>query len=144
MAPWVLANRHAGLRLAAVALTARGRPEERGHGLDGRIVEEAELMIKVATEPGTVILELYGELDLASAGALERELHRAEQEVASGTVIVDLGALSFADSTGLNMLVAADRRAAEGPWSLEFLRPGGAPSRLFDLTGLAHSLSFLD
>jgi anti-anti-sigma factor len=113
-------------------------------GSDERVVEAGELMVKLSVEPEVAVLELYGELDLASAEALERELRRAEQAVETGSVIVDLGALAFIDSTGLSILVAAQRRAEGAPWKLGFLRPAGEPTRLFELTGLDQTLPFLD
>jgi anti-anti-sigma factor len=108
------------------------------------IVESGELMVRIRAEPETSMLELYGELELANADTLERELHVLEQGVSPQTIVVDLSALDFIDTTGLSTLVAADRRAREGGWAFGLLRPVGQVERILRLTGLWEDLPFLD
>ena len=59
-------------------------------------------------------LELAGELDLANAAEVERELLHAEAGDA-GAILVDLCGLRFIDSTGIRVLLrAAARSRADG------------------------------
>jgi anti-sigma B factor antagonist len=124
------------------ALPVRAAPRR----LDGQVqvVECGELMIRIRAEAEASMLELYGELELANAGTLERELHVLEEGIAPKTIIVDLSALAFIDTSGLSALVSADRRAREGGWSFGLLRPVGQVERILLLTGLWENLHFLD
>ncbi|MGH2969359.1 MAG: STAS domain-containing protein, partial [Solirubrobacteraceae bacterium] len=54
-----------------------------------------------------------GELDLATAPALEAALQRALESAASGRVVLDLRELDFIDSSGLRTLLTARRRAED-------------------------------
>jgi anti-sigma B factor antagonist len=79
------------------------------------------------------VLALHGELDLASAPQLERELVDAPATDGKGLVI-DLSGLEFMDSTGLHLLLAANQRSQENG-QRRSLRPGPpAVHRVFELT----------
>jgi anti-anti-sigma factor len=91
----------------------------------------------------TVAMSLDGELDLASAKAVEEGLLAAEQGPPA-RVIVDLTKLDFIDSTGLRLLLQADARAREQGYEL-VLWPGKATvQRVFEITGALDVLSFED
>jgi anti-sigma B factor antagonist len=57
------------------------------------------------------VLEVGGELDLATVPRLRDALVRFLGEHAGQPVVVDLGGVLFIDSTGLGVLVGAQRRA---------------------------------
>lgn len=80
-------------------------------------------------------IELAGELDLANASVLEAELERALRD-GTGAVVVDMSALTFIDSTGIALLVAAlghDDAAGR----LGFVpSPAPAVTRVLALTGV--------
>ena len=82
-----------------------------------------------------VVLTLFGELDLASSPALEQELDKVAGE---GLIVVDLRQLEFIDSTGLSVLIRANRRAHErgAQFAVVAGRDGGQVQRLLGLTGL--------
>jgi anti-sigma B factor antagonist len=105
-------------------------------------VELSELRIRVEHQIGESFLALYGELDLTSSPALDRELHRAIE--ASPTIVVDLSALQFIDSTGLRSVVVAARRAESMHRNLRFLRPPPEVARMLALTGVDDVLRYLD
>jgi len=69
-------------------------------------------VISVLTLPGSVppVVKVYGEVDLATAPALDRHL-AATIGTACPDVVVDLGEVSFMDASGLGVLVRADNRA---------------------------------
>ena len=60
---------------------------------------------------GVAVLALHGELDFGDAPALENML-RDEFADGSRAVLLDLSALEFVDSSGINTLVHASRLAA--------------------------------
>jgi anti-sigma B factor antagonist len=59
---------------------------------------------------GRVVLAVAGEVDLSTAPELHRELDRLV-DAGAGTVVADLTAVTFLDSTGLSALVAGRNRA---------------------------------
>ena len=75
-----------------------------------------------------------GELDLMSAGELEREV-AGLYERGFDRVVVDLRSVSFMDSSGLGTLVTL-RNAARRQAHAFVLIPGGWPvERLFEVSG---------
>lgn len=77
----------------------------------------------IEAEPdGThVVLAVRGEVDIATAPELRERL--AETVVAYDAVVVDLERVPFMDSTGLGVLVAAQRRAAAAGHAVVLARP---------------------
>ncbi len=80
------------------------------------------------------MLVLRGDLDLRTARIAEEALAAAEDS--HELVALDLGKLSFTDSTGLRPIVAAEQRARESGDRLVIV--GGPPwvQRLFEVTGI--------
>jgi anti-anti-sigma factor len=99
---------------------------------------ESHFRIEVSDVGARSLLKLVGELDLASAPVLEKELDRLDD---SAQIIVDLRDLEFIDSTGLSVLVRANQRAADGGGEFGIISSGdGQVRRLLDLTGLQEHL----
>lgn len=106
------------------------------------------LTISSDVEEGALSIALVGELDLSGAGQMEASLAEAERGLASAAeagprrLVIDLGRLTFLDSTGLRLLLQADARAREGGYEL-VLRPGGpSVQRVFEVTGALDVLHF--
>jgi anti-sigma B factor antagonist len=97
------------------------------------------LSLETASEAGVRTLRLGGELDLAGAPALEAAIEEAMADSES-RLVIDFSALTFIDSTGIAILVAAlgDERAAG---RLGFV-PSTAPAvtRVLRLTGVEERL----
>lgn len=89
------------------------------------------------------MIEVSGELDLASSPALEQELEQGPGSDAP-VVIVDLRKLEFMDSTGLSVLVRAHQRAAETDRRFGLVKGPPQVQRLLDLTGVAERLTIVD
>jgi anti-sigma B factor antagonist len=91
----------------------------------------------------TVVIEVTGELDLASSPDLEHEL---EEGLASRAqlLIVDLRGLEFMDSTGLSVLVRAHQRAAQTGQRFGVVRGPQQVQRLLSLTGVADRLTIVE
>lgn len=88
-------------------------------------------------------ITLSGELDLANAGEVEAELRRAEAGDAD-SIVLDLSSVSFIDSTGMRLLVAAAARSRADSNRLTLLRGGPAVQRALQLTALEGQLPFAD
>jgi anti-anti-sigma factor len=103
---------------------------------------EDHFRIEVSSSQARSVLTLLGELDLASAPALEQELEEVEDR---GCVVVDMRRLDFIDSTGLRVLIKAHQRATETDRQFAILSPDdGQVRQLLDLTGVRDRLNMAD
>lgn len=102
-------------------------------------------MLDLTTETTgtTVRLALGGELDIASAAQVEQELARIEG-LEPATIVLDLRELSFMDSTGLRIVVAADGRARKQGRRLVIVRGPEAVQRILHMTRLDERLEIVD
>jgi anti-anti-sigma factor len=101
-----------------------------------------EFRVDVTRSPHGAVLALVGELDLATADAFAAEVRH---HFDAGPVLLDLGALSFLDSSGVRALDALRRDVDRHGWTLAIapdLQPG--VRRLLDMTGLLAELPFRD
>jgi anti-sigma B factor antagonist len=80
-----------------------------------------------------LVVALDGELDLASGPGLARQLAPLAQ--AGRHLILDLGALSFCDCTGLGLILRWQRQAAAAGGVLHTVAAGPRFRRLVALTG---------
>jgi len=89
----------------------------------------------VRFDPDEVIVEVRGELDVATAPLLADVI---DQLIAEGArqLAVDLGEASFVDSTGLGTLLAAHRRMQAHQGNLVLKEPRPATRRLLEATAL--------
>ena len=86
---------------------------------------------------GVHTIGVAGEVDIATAAQLAAVLEQCD----GSCVCVDLAGVTYMDSSGLALLVAASRSAAER--EAEFTVRNVAPhvQRTFELTGIEHLLS---
>jgi anti-sigma B factor antagonist len=93
----------------------------------------------VSIEPGSHDAELVvlvrGEVDLLTAPMLQDELDDAIGKRPE-TLVVDLDAVSFLDSSGCNALVQGKRRADVHGVGLELVQLSPACRRVFEIAGL--------
>lgn len=89
-----------------------------------------------------VVVSAAGELDLATADELRAVMRAAEAQ--APTVVLDLRAVTFIDSSGLSVIVAENQRAQAEQRRL-MVAVDGAPmvERLLDLTGLQRTLTIV-
>lgn len=95
-----------------------------------------EFTIEQRRDPdGATRLIVRGELDLATAGRLQAALDELREQ--RSQVRLDLSSLAFMDSTGLGLIVGAQRDAARDGWGFELDPRVSEPTRrLFTLAGL--------
>jgi anti-sigma B factor antagonist len=93
---------------------------------------------------GVRLLEVFGELDLATAPRLCARLDAA-RGARVRRLVVDLTGVDFIDSTGLRALMGAstELRHAGGKLAVALLPEGGV-ARLFDVTGIRENLRTFD
>ena len=94
---------------------------------------EGEFRVSVTTDADTHVVSLSGELDIATADQLT-EAMAGVQPAAGSRLIIDLSAVSFMDSTGLRVLIAANRDAAAGDYSLVVVTGESPAKRVLELT----------
>ena len=102
----------------------------------------ARLDVRRVDHPLGVVLTLVGELDLATAPVLQGRLDAAVRGTAA--VVIDLSRLRFIDSSGLGMLVAAERQLHDSGGQLVLARGPQAVHRPFELTSLDSHFEFCD
>jgi anti-sigma B factor antagonist len=101
--------------------------------------------IETSEVGGRLLVRPRGELDLATAPDLEELVMGRLAE--GGRVVLDLRELSFMDSNGVRVLVAAHARAAgDGEGALTIVRPlrGGAVERVIEVSGIDRALPLVD
>jgi anti-sigma B factor antagonist len=82
----------------------------------------------IVHELGDGVLRLIGEIDMDTAPILRRRL-----ESDAPVTVLDLAEVTFIDSTGLNVLINANRNRVDG---LVLRSPVGAVSRVLELSGI--------
>ena len=97
------------------------------------------LRVSTADDGHVVRLMLSGELDIASAIALERELRSAEAR-RPPVLVLDLERLNFMGVSGLRAILDASRRARRDRRHFIVANPVPQIMRLFELTAIDQSL----
>lgn len=94
---------------------------------------------EVSRKDDLAVVSPRGELDMATAGAVDRELKEL-RSAGVPRIRLDLGGLTFMDSSGLHLITRWVSEASKDGFELE-LEPGPpVVQRIFDLTALRDSL----
>lgn len=101
------------------------------------------LTVRTAHQQDVFVIAPYGELDLATAPDLQRELDRAERSDAA-EIVLDLAGLTFIDSTGIRLVLHADQRSRAHGGRLKLLSGRDQVHGVFRLCGLTDRLPFAD
>jgi anti-sigma B factor antagonist len=94
----------------------------------------------LASDAAPTVL-LTGELDLAGRDQAEAVVDEVLAD-GPGTVVIDLSGLEFIDSTGIQVLLRADRRARAGGVRIILVPGPDRVHRVFRLCGLDTTLPF--
>lgn len=89
--------------------------------------------IVVARDGERVVLSLFGELDLVTAPQLEAHLEAAIRQ-GGNPLVVDVSALTFMDSSGLQVLLQTHDRTRRLDQRLVIVNGSPAVERIFELT----------
>ncbi len=90
------------------------------------------------------LVTLRGELDLPATPQLEPELERLAEVPGIEAVVLDLRGLDFLDSSGLRLILVADRRLRDGDRRLVLVRGLQHVQRVFEITRMTERLEFID
>jgi len=91
-----------------------------------------------------MIMSVAGEIDLYTAPRLHSELMAALSAGAPLRLVVDMTGVEFCDSTGMNVLLAAHRRAREAGGELQLASPRSAIRKVLQVTGLESVFTVVD
>jgi len=105
--------------------------------------DEASFRCEVVPERDAVRVRAIGSLDMATASVLEQRLE-ALRDAGFRRLIVDLGGLSFMDSTGLKLALKWDGAARQDGFEIVFAPGPPEVQRVFELTGMTEQVPFID
>lgn len=91
---------------------------------------------------GLPVVTPPAEIDLANADHLREALESAGPEDA--TVVVDMSANRFCDSSGISVLVRAHKRAQAAGGEIRLVMGAGTMRRVFKVTGLDRVFRIFD
>lgn len=123
-------------------MTSEAR-EQRDQLRAAQLIKLGELSMSSEREGDVHSICLFGELDLATAEAVERELERVEA-TDTAAIIVDLSGLEFMDSSGVRLMLIANARSRADANRLTLLRGPAAVQRVLELSGVERLLPFAD
>jgi anti-sigma B factor antagonist len=99
------------------------------------------LSVKEVRYDSVVRISLIGELDFATRAQVEAALARAEQSD-PGVIELDLGGLTFMDSSAVHLSLEAQDRARRMGHSLVLLEGSAIVQRVFELTATKRLFRF--
>jgi anti-sigma B factor antagonist len=97
------------------------------------------LAVERTSNDGVELLSVAGELDIGSAPKLISVLNQAVQD-ALHSLVIDLSAVGFMDSTGLALLINAHRRLTRRSKGFAVVCPPGQLRRVFEITDMMDTL----
>jgi anti-sigma B factor antagonist len=110
-------------------------PRDRERSVPRFHIEESTL------EDGTRIVDVQGELDLATSPTLGQRIRRPLFWEGTERVVVDLSGVNFLDSSGASALLLSVSHARALGRTLAFVCPEGDPLRRLQIYGLDSMLS---
>ena len=99
--------------------------------------------VTVSEDGDVVTVCLRGELDLSGVDRAREAIEQAESGQA-GLLVLDLSQLDFLDSTGLEVILRAARRAHDSGRRLIVQKPSRYVRRLLEMTAIDQSLDIVD
>jgi anti-sigma B factor antagonist len=97
---------------------------------------------EVLPEQDAVRVRPIGSLDIATVPVLEQQLQEL-RDAGFRRLIVDLGGLSFMDSTGLNLALEWDAAARQDGFQICFIPGPPVVQRVFEITRTSCRLPFI-
>ncbi|MGB0889322.1 MAG: STAS domain-containing protein [Solirubrobacterales bacterium] len=99
--------------------------------------------VNVAESDDATIVSVSGELDIATADRLTKALAGIVVEP-NHRLVVDLSDVEFMDSTGLRLLIGANRKAGEAGYRFAVVTGGSPAKRVFELTKMDEHINVVD
>jgi anti-sigma B factor antagonist len=107
---------------------------QRDHDVGGAFRANGPATFTLHCTSGCAVVVTTGEIDLYTAPALRESLIRAGES--SNRIVIDLTAVTFLDSTGLGVMLGAQRRARSTDRSVVLVGPTDMVKRVLHVTGL--------
>jgi anti-sigma B factor antagonist len=98
--------------------------------------------IEISEVGATLLLKVFGELDVATRASIEPALMTAIDS--AGPIVMDLEGLTFCDSSGLATLIAAHERATARGASFAVRNAPPSVRRLFEIANLGDTIALID
>jgi anti-sigma B factor antagonist len=99
---------------------------------------------EVSKNGDRIVIAPQGELDMATVPQLDQELQRHLPDGSGGTLVLDLRALTFMDSSGLHLTARWANGSSKDGFAFEIV-PGPPPiQRVFELARMTEQLPFKD
>jgi anti-anti-sigma factor len=117
-------------------------PSSGDDGLRQDHVELESLRCEVITRRDEVRVRPVGALDLSTARVLEDQLAEL-RDTGFRRLVLDLGELSFMDSTGLRLVLRWDAEARKDGFELSLTPGPPLVQRVFEVTGTLDNLPFV-
>jgi anti-anti-sigma factor len=108
---------------------------------DAAAEDDRAIEIETARQDGTYVIRLRGEFDLGSCETVDEALRAAEESDAE-RIVLDVDELRFIDSSGLQVILRAQRRSNSSGRRLRITRGTGHVADMFRLTALDMTLPF--
>jgi anti-anti-sigma factor len=102
-----------------------------------------ELVVRTGEQDGRTVISAAGVMDYWNVDPLRKVLESAVS-VRLAQVVLDLHEVTFVDSTGLALLVAADQSVRQQGGSLRLACPQEQLQRLLEITNLDRRLGLYD
>lgn len=96
--------------------------------------QDAPLLVSITSSGGISVLTLAGEIDDHTAGPLRQALEVIEPD--RPRIVADLRQITFIDSTGINIFLAAHLATTRAGGWLRLAHLEGNVSRVFSLIGV--------
>jgi stage II sporulation protein AA (anti-sigma F factor antagonist) len=90
--------------------------------------------VEVSHQDGIVVLAVCGEIDSNSVIAVHAVLDQLEL---GADVALDMSAVRFIDSSGLNAILAQSMRMGRASGSIRIVQPSRAVRRVLEISGLS-------
>jgi len=103
----------------------------------------ANFEVKIEERPGELVVRISGDLDLAAFDEANELLANAQSD-GYNDVRIDLRDLQFIDSTGIRLLLLAQRRAEQRGEGFCIVKGNEHIQQVFALTDLDRRLPFCD
>jgi anti-anti-sigma factor len=104
--------------------------------LDGQPSQDR---LDVSLENNRVVLALIGEFDFGNVGAVTHALYAAGADT-DAPVVIDIGNVTFLDSSILRTIILFQQRLAESDRSLTVRNASAQSRKVFEITHLDHLL----
>jgi anti-sigma B factor antagonist len=108
------------------------------------MVPHVELKVSSQSQGDQAIVTVSGEIDLYTAPRLQGELTAVLDGGCPVRVMVDMSGVEFCDSTGMNVLLAAMKRARDHGGALDLVGPRPAVRKILQVTGLDSVFTVID